>query len=99
MNDEPNDKPTPAMLAFAAALDEIEACFLAKQPAYGDSWASPEQGLFSLATAEDRIRIQIDKKLARIREIGKGDTEDSVLDLTVFLVMLRALRKLAKVAK
>ena len=74
------------------AVDKIKRLLLKKNDAYGDSALSP-MGIFSSASAEDGIRQRIDDKLKRIKNAGlSDDTEDTLLDLAGYLVLLMIAR-------
>lgn len=66
--------------------DEVCEMLLAKNRAYGNSALQPLR-IFSKAPASAQIRTRIDDKLSRI---SNGDTsEDAVLDLIGYLILLR----------
>jgi len=69
-------------------LAEVGALLLEKNKAYGDSALSPIR-IFSKLEASSAIKVRIDDKLSRIRNVGvTEDTEDSVRDLIGYLVLL-----------
>ena len=69
-------------------LAEVGAMLLEKNKAYGDSALSPIR-IFSKLEASSSIKVRIDDKLSRIRNVGvTEDTEDSVRDLIGYLVLL-----------
>jgi len=69
-------------------LAEVGAMLLEKNKAYGDSALSPIR-IFSKLEASSAIKVRIDDKLSRIRNVGvTEDTEDSVRDLIGYLVLL-----------
>jgi hypothetical protein len=75
--------------AIATECDAVKALLLAKNQAYGDSAFEP-LGVFSNLGGVAGIRVRIDDKLARVRNIGPaGDDEDTVLDLIGYLILLR----------
>ena len=77
---------------IVAAIDKIKKLLLKKNDAYGDSALSP-LSIFSSASAEDGIRQRIDDKLKRIKNVGlSDDTEDTLLDLAGYLVLLMIAR-------
>jgi hypothetical protein len=69
-------------------LAEVGAMLLEKNKAYGDSALSPIR-IFSKLESSSAIKVRIDDKLSRIRNVGvTEDTEDSVRDLIGYLVLL-----------
>lgn len=73
---------------IVAATNKIRELLLEKNDAYGDSALSP-LNIFSSASAEYGIRSRIDDKLKRIKNVGLNDhTEDTLLDLAGYIVLL-----------
>ena len=69
-------------------LKHIEELLVEKNKKYGDSALKPVQ-VFSKANAQDGICMRIDDKLKRIANSGlNDDTEDTLLDLVGYLVLL-----------
>jgi len=67
---------------------QIETLLLEKNKAYGDSALIPAN-IFSRLTSIEAIKIRIDDKLKRIENKGINDeTEDTVLDLAGYLILL-----------
>ncbi len=77
---------------IVAATNKIRCLLLEKNDAYGDSALSP-LNIFSSASAEYGIRQRIDDKLKRIKNAGLSDvTEDTLLDLVGYLILLMIAR-------
>jgi hypothetical protein len=73
---------------IVAATNTVRELLLEKNDAYGDSALSP-LNVFSSANAEYGIRQRIDDKLKRIQNAGLNDeTEDTLLDLAGYLILL-----------
>jgi hypothetical protein len=73
---------------IVAATNKVRELLLEKNDAYGDSALSP-LNIFSSARAEYGIRQRIDDKLKRIKNAGLNDeTEDTLLDLVGYLILL-----------
>lgn len=73
---------------IVAATNRVRQLLLEKNDAYGDSALSP-LNIFSSASAEYGIRQRIDDKLKRIKNAGLNDaTEDTLLDLAGYLILL-----------
>ena len=68
--------------------DEIRDLLIEKNKSYGDSALIPAN-IFSHLTAVEAIKIRIDDKLKRIENKGISDeTEDTVMDLAGYLILL-----------
>lgn len=77
---------------IVAATNKVRDLLLEKNNAYGDSALSP-LNIFSSASAEYGIRQRIDDKLKRIQNAGLNDeTEDTLLDLAGYLILLMIAR-------
>ena len=64
-----------------------------KNEAYGDSAVNP-LNIFNKGTATDSLCARIDDKLARIKNRGLGDdTEDTLMDLCGYLILLMIARE------
>ena len=73
---------------IVAATNRVRELLLEKNDAYGDSALSP-LNIFSSASAEYGIRQRIDDKLKRIKNAGLNDaTEDTLLDLAGYVILL-----------
>jgi hypothetical protein len=70
-------------------LSELQDLLEEKNKAYGDSALNPIR-LFSKVGAAEALRVRIDDKLSRIKNKGiTPDTEDSLMDLIGYLVLLK----------
>jgi|TARA_R110000772_G_scaffold92111_1_gene188761 hypothetical protein len=75
-----------------AATNKVRELLISKNDAYGDSALSP-LNVFSSAGVEYGIRQRIDDKLKRIQNVGLNDeTEDTLLDLVGYLILLMIAR-------
>jgi hypothetical protein len=69
--------------------DEVKELLVAKNKAYGDAALSP-LNVFSNLSAREGIMVRLDDKLKRIQNKGlNSDTEDTLLDVIGYLVLLR----------
>lgn len=75
---------------ITAACRLVENTLLHKNKLYGDSAFSPLR-VFSKADPQEQLRVRIDDKLSRLAR-GEDADEDTVLDLTGYLVLLLAAR-------
>lgn len=73
---------------IATKCDQIKTLLLKKNADYGNSALDPVR-IFSKADAEEQIRVRIDDKLSRLAGAGeKNFTEDTVMDLVGYLILL-----------
>lgn len=74
--------------------EDIKALLIAKNRAYGNSFARP-LNVFSKLPAEEGLNIRIDDKLNRIASGKNTDKvpEDTELDLIGYLILKRVLRR------
>lgn len=79
--------------AVCAELTEI---LVAKNRAYGNSALNPIR-CFSRADPIEQLRVRLDDKLSRVmRGVDQGDSEDVILDLLGYLVLLRVAKRGAR---
>ena len=74
-------------------LDEcldIAKLLISKNVSYGSSYSNPIN-IFSKSTPKEQIYIRIDDKLNRVHKGKEYASEDTVLDLIGYLVLLRTL--------
>ena len=68
--------------------EKIRQMLLSKNKQYGDSALKPLR-VFSQADSIEQIKVRIDDKLSRIKNQSWADTEDTLLDLIGYLILLR----------
>ena len=73
---------------IAQVCDEIKSMLLEKNRKYGNSALDPIR-IFSKADAKEQIRVRIDDKLSRLRNVQGDETEDVISDLIGYLVLLK----------
>jgi hypothetical protein len=73
--------------------ENIKALLIAKNRAYGNSFADPIN-IFSQSTPAEQINVRIDDKLNRIKKGQDKEEvpEDTELDLIGYLILKRVLR-------
>lgn len=82
--------------AIEAKCDEIKRMLVRKNEAYGNSATNPIR-IFSRASNDEQLRVRIDDKLSRLaRGSTNLITEDTVLDLIGYLVLLLVSRDAEK---
>lgn len=75
--------------------DGIKKLLLEKNAKYGNSAVQPKR-IFSKQNSIEQIKVRIDDKLSRIQNIGLDTPdEDTLKDLTGYLVLLRVAQKVA----
>lgn len=80
---------TPTQLAIREVCREVGDILVEKNRAYGNSALDPVR-IFSEASPREQLLVRIDDKLSRIARGGAaGVSEDVVLDLIGYLVLLR----------
>ena len=85
-------KISQTQIDIATECDDIKNLLLDKNLKYGDSAINPVR-IFSTADNVEQIKVRIDDKLSRLRTCAEGDTEDVVLDLIGYLVLLRVAQR------
>ena len=76
-------------------LTSIHQMLLEKNKMYGNSALEPQR-IFSQVKTVEQIKVRIDDKLSRMANLQPGDTEDTVMDLMGYLVLLRIAEKRLK---
>ena len=71
---------------------DIAELLINKNKSYGSSYSHPIN-IFSKAKPEEQLYIRIDDKLNRIKKGTEYATEDTILDLIGYLVLLRTLNE------
>ena len=82
----------PAGLGILNACLDFAEFLIKKNISYGNSALEP-LNVLSNATAEEQIRMHIDNKLTRLKNQKEFENEDSLLDLTGYLILLTVLKK------
>jgi hypothetical protein len=90
---------TEVQRLIAEECDSIKNLLIAKNKAYGNSFAEPIN-IFSKSTAEEQVNVRIDDKLNRIAKGSEKEAvpEDTEMDLIGYLILKRVLRKPRKAA-
>lgn len=79
-------------------FDDIKNLVLEKNKAYGNSAFEPQR-VFSTSSSIEQIKVRIDDKLSRIKNLSTNlddSIEDTVKDLIGYLVILRVAQKASK---
>ena len=83
-------KDAPAGYKIIGEMLSIANLLIDKNISYGSSFDSPIN-IFSKATSKEQLYVRIDDKLNRIKKGKEYASEDTVLDLIGYLVLLRVL--------
>lgn len=73
--------------------DKLAYGLIVKNRAYGNSALDPVR-VFSHAEVDEQIRVRLDDKLSRLARGEADDDEDTVKDLTGYLILLRVSERL-----
>ena len=68
--------------------DEVKNMLLEKNRKYGDAALNPIR-IFATADTVEQLKVRIDDKLNRFKNMQKDDTEDVVNDLIGYLILLK----------
>lgn len=81
-------KVTNTQLEIAQACDEIKQLLIDKNRKYGDSAMNPVR-IFSKSDSVEQLKVRIDDKLNRLKNLQEDETEDTVTDLIGYLILLK----------
>lgn len=76
--------------------DEIKELLLDKNRKYGDSAINPAR-IFSKADATEQLKVRIDDKLNRLKNLQEDETEDTITDLIGYLILLKIKMKKTRI--
>jgi hypothetical protein len=79
---------------IAEECQALEMLLISKNKSYGNSFAEPANVFAKNVTPREQLYVRIDDKLNRIRKGSEYATEDTVLDLIGYLMLLRVLDRL-----
>lgn len=68
--------------------DEIKTLLLEKNRKYGDSALNPIR-VFSKSDTVEQLKVRIDDKLNRLKNLQDDENEDTVTDLIGYLILLK----------
>lgn len=81
-----------SQLQIAAICDEIKEVLLEKNRKYGDSALHPIR-VFSKASPLEQIRVRLDDKISRLKNLQDDEDEDVILDLIGYLILYKVAQK------
>ena len=73
---------------IATVCDQIKQLLLEKNRKYGDSALNPIR-IFSSADTTEQLKVRIDDKLNRLKNLQADDQEDAITDLIGYLILLK----------
>lgn len=73
---------------ISKVCDEVKKMLLDKNRKYGDSALNPIR-IFANSDTVEQLKVRIDDKLNRFKNMQKDDTEDVVNDLIGYLILLK----------
>lgn len=79
---------TQSQTDIAETCDAIKELLLAKNRKYGDSALNPMR-VFSNASPTEQIRVRLDDKLSRLKNMQEDEDEDVITDLIGYLVLYK----------
>jgi hypothetical protein len=82
----------PAGVEIAKVCDDLKELLIAKNIAYGNSFADPIN-IFSKTTPVEQLCVRIDDKLNRILKGREYPGDDTITDLIGYLVLYKILVK------
>lgn len=85
------ESSAPEGTAILDKCFDVARLLLEKNVSYGNSALDPKR-VFSSASPEEQILVRIDDKLSRIAASQEFASEDTVLDLTGYLILLMVVR-------
>jgi hypothetical protein len=83
-----SEKVTDTQLEIAQVCDEIKKLLIDKNRKYGDSAMNPVR-IFSKSDGVEQLKVRIDDKLNRLKNLQEDETEDTVTDLIGYLILLK----------
>jgi hypothetical protein len=79
---------TQTQTEIVIACNEIKDLLLDKNRKYGDSALNPVR-IFSKSDSAEQLKVRIDDKLNRLKNLQEDETEDTITDLIGYLILLK----------
>ena len=73
---------------ISKVCDDVKEMLIEKNRKYGDSALNPIR-IFAKSDTVEQIKVRIDDKLNRFKNMQKDDTEDVINDLIGYLILLK----------
>ena len=82
------EQKTETQEKISKVCDDVKSMLLDKNRKYGDSALNPIR-IFSKSDTVEQLKVRIDDKLNRFKNMQEDDTEDVVNDLIGYLILLK----------
>ena len=82
------EEKTETQEKISKVCDEIKEMLIEKNRKYGDSALNPIR-IFAKSDTVEQLKVRIDDKLNRLKNIQNDDTEDVINDLVGYLILLK----------
>ena len=73
---------------ISKVCDDVKEMLIEKNRKYGDSALNPIR-IFAKSDTVEQLKVRIDDKLNRFKNMQKDDTEDVINDLIGYLILLK----------
>ena len=73
---------------ISKVCDDVKNMLIEKNRKYGDSALNPIR-IFAKSDTVEQLKVRIDDKLNRFKNMQKDDTEDVINDLIGYLILLK----------
>lgn len=77
---------TQSQQDISQVCDDIRELLLEKNRKYGNSALNPVR-VFSKASTLEQIKVRLDDKLSRLKNVQDDEDEDVIVDLTGYLIL------------
>ena len=82
------EENTTTQEKISKVCDNVKDMLIEKNRKYGDSALNPIR-IFAKSDTVEQIKVRIDDKLNRFKNMQKDDTEDVINDLIGYLILLK----------
>ena len=82
------EENTETQEKISKVCDNVKDMLIEKNRKYGDSALNPIR-IFSKSDTVEQLKVRIDDKLNRFKNMQKDDTEDVINDLIGYLILLK----------
>ena len=82
------EENTTTQEKISKVCDDVKEMLIEKNRKYGDSALNPIR-IFAKSDTVEQLKVRIDDKLNRFKNMQKDDTEDVINDLIGYLILLK----------
>lgn len=86
------EENTTTQEKISKVCDDVKDMLIEKNRKYGDSALNPIR-IFAKSDTVEQLKVRIDDKLNRFKNMQKDDTEDVINDLIGYLILLKVAEK------